>query len=272
MAAAKELQKTLLDSKGQADKEAKTAAALLRSTQLASAVMAKAKSDAQKVAQERFEYEAYMQHVTFMNGITSEHRIPSYPGWILPAAFASELAYSKPRLIMNIKLTDYYVRATDQGNVAMLKDQWATFSIWLRHLGFTVKLDHSAKQIGSSCGIVAARVATWLRESGDSFMDHDTHSAVLWTHIHPANTALANDINCKTPAFKHNPMHLWCTDVLSTGEVVVITDLFNGNQVSELLHRDEPRTERAEPGARRRPRGGQEASRFCRFPAFDQLL
>ena len=27
-----------------------------------------------------------------------------------------------------------------------------------------------------------------------------------------------------------------------------------------------------EPGARRRPRGGQEASRFCRFPAFDQLL
>jgi hypothetical protein len=67
-------------------------------------------------------------------------------------------------------------------------------------------------------------------------------------------------------------MHLWCTDVLFTGEVFEKTDLFNGNQVSELLHRDEPRTERDEPGAHRRPRGGKEASGFCRFPAFLHLM
>ena len=199
--------------------------------------------------------------------------MPCYPGWTPPTGYAAEPSYTiPPRLIMTIRLTDYFVRVTDQGNIAELKEQWATFSHWLRQLGFTVKLDHSAKQIGASCGIVAARVVTWLRESGESFMDHDTHMATQWNHIHPANTALANDINCKTPAFKHDPMHLWCTDILSTGEVVVITDHFNGNKVSELLHRDAPRTEPDQPGARQRPRGGQEASRFCRFPAFDQLL
>ena len=101
-------------------------------------------------------------------------------------------------------------------------------------------------------------------------MDHDTHLATIWDHIHPANTALANDINCKTSAFKHDPMHLWCTDILLTGEVVVVTDLFNGKRASELMQADVQRTEPDEPGARQRPRGGHGASRFCRFPAFDQ--
>ena len=112
------------------------------------------------------------------------------------------------------------------------------------HLGFTVRLDHSAKQIGSSCGIVAARVVTWLRESGDSFMDHDTHDmATIWDHIPPANTALANDENCKTPAFKLDRRQLWCTDTLLTGEVVFVTNLFNGKRASELIHVDAQRTD-----------------------------
>jgi len=67
-------------------------------------------------------------------------------------------------------------------------------------------------------------------------------------------------------------MHLFCTDTLLTGEVVVVTNLFNGKRASELTHVDVQRTEPDEPGARRRPRGGQGASRFCRFLAFDQLL
>ena len=173
---------------------------------------------------------------------------------------------------MTIRLTDYFVRITNQGNITELKDQWAKFSTWLRQLGFTVKLDHSAKQIGASCGIVAARVVTWLRESGDSFMDHDTHMATIWNHIPQANAALANDENCKTPAFKYDKVHLLCTDTLLTGEVVVVTNLFNGKRASELMQADVQRTEPDEPGARRRPRGGHGASRFCRFPAFDQLL
>ena len=67
-------------------------------------------------------------------------------------------------------------------------------------------------------------------------------------------------------------MHLWCTDFLLTTEVVVVTNLFNGKQASELTHVDVLRQEPDEPGARRRPTGGHEASRFCRFLAFDQLL
>jgi len=67
-------------------------------------------------------------------------------------------------------------------------------------------------------------------------------------------------------------MHLWCTDMLLTGEVVVVADLFNGKRASELMQADVQRTEPDEPGVRRRPKGGHGASRFCRFPAFDQLL
>ena len=262
----------MMDSKNNADKDAKAAAAILKSTQLDAAMKEKSKVDAKEAADALRECSLYMQHAEYMNQITSEFHMPCYPDWTPPAGYAGEPAYSKPRLIMTIRLTDYFVRITNQGNIAELKDQWAKFSTWLRQLGFTVKLDHSAKQIGASCGIVAARVVTWLRESGDSFMDHDTHLATAWDHIYPANTALANDIYCKTSAFKLDPMHLWCTDILLTGEVVVVTDLFNGKRASELMHVDVQRTEPDEPGARRRPRGGHGASRFCRFAAFDQLL
>ena len=63
-------------------------------------------------------------------------------------------------------------------------------------------------------------------------------------------------LRCKTPAFKHDPMHLFCTDTLLTGEVVVVTNLFNGKRASELTHVDVQRTEPDEPGARRRPARG----------------
>ena len=272
MAVAKELQKAMTDSKEKADKDAKAAAAILKASQLDAAMKEKSKVEAMEAAEALREYHLYMQHAEFMNQITSEYHMPCYPDWTPPAGYAAEPAFIKPRLIMTIRLTDYFVRITDQGNIAELKDQWTTFSKWLLQLGFTVRLDHSAKQIGASCGIVAARVVTWLRGSGDSFMDHDTHMATIWNHIPQANAALANDENCKTPAFKHDPMHLFCTDTLLTGEVVVVTNLFNGKRASELTHVDVQRTEPDEPGARRRPRGGQGASRFCRFLAFDQLL
>jgi len=42
-------------------------------------------------------------------------------------------------------------------------------------------------------------------------------------------------------------MHLWCTDTLLTGEVVVVTNLFNGKRASELMHVDIQRTEPDEP-------------------------
>jgi len=157
MALTKELQKTMMDSKNSADKDAKAAAALLKSTQLDAAMKAKSKVDAKEAADALRECSLYMQHAEYMNQITSEFHMPCYPDWTPPAGYAAKPAYSKPRLIMTIRLTDYFVRITNQENIAELKDQWATFSTWLRQLGFTVKLDHSAKQIGSSCGIVDAR-------------------------------------------------------------------------------------------------------------------
>ena len=65
-------------------------------------------------------------------------------------------------------------------------------------------------------------------------MEHDTSLAVEWTHITKANAELAADPYSKSPTFKKDPMLLWNTDILFTGEVIVVTNLFNGKRPLEL--------------------------------------
>jgi hypothetical protein len=57
-------------------------------------------------------------------------------------------------------------------------------------MGFTVKRDHNAKQHGSTCGLVAASVTTWLHDFGSDFMTATTTEAVNWPVIEEANTAI----------------------------------------------------------------------------------
>ena len=123
----------MMDSKDKADKNAKAAAAILKATQLAADLKAKSNVEAQKAAAALSRNHWDMQHAEFINQITSEYHMPCYPGWTPPTGYAAEPSYTiPPRLIMTIRLTDYFVRVTDQGNIAELKEQWATFSHWLR--------------------------------------------------------------------------------------------------------------------------------------------
>ncbi len=66
MALAKELQKTLMDSKEIADKVAKAAAALLKSTQVDAAMKAKSKVDAEMAAEAQEQKYSKRQHETFI--------------------------------------------------------------------------------------------------------------------------------------------------------------------------------------------------------------
>ena len=104
-----------------------------------------------------------------------------------------------------------------------------------------------------------------------SYMEHDKSLAVEWTHITKANAELAADPYSKSPAFKKDPMLLWRTELLFTGEVIVVTNLFNGKRPSELSLSNAREVE-DEVGALPRTRGGLEASRFCRIMSFDQLI
>ena len=72
--------------------------------------------------------------------------------------------------------------------VAVLGPKWDELQTWLQSMGFKVVRDHSTYQYGSTCGIVAARVSSLLKDSHDEFMSANTVSAVDWDVIEEANT------------------------------------------------------------------------------------
>ena len=86
---------------------------------------------------------------------------------------------------MNFRLTDYW---TSSPGIAVLDSQWHDFQAWLQALGFTVLRDHGAAQKGCSCGLVAARVATWLKGANRDFMTHPTPQATSWEVIAEAKS------------------------------------------------------------------------------------
>ena len=95
-------------------------------------------------------------------------------------------------------------------------------------MGFTVKRDHNAKQHGSTCGLVAASVTTWLHDFGSDFMTATTTEAVNWPVIEGANTAIQRALRN--------------TAITTSDEVQRAANHFNhGN--CEIFHLvDEPRT------------------------------
>ena len=73
-------------------------------------------------------------------------------------------------------------------------------------LNFEVVRDYGAKQIGSSCGIVAARVSSWLKESkpeaNSDFMRLDTRGAVLATYYAMQTLSFEPMVNYTSTKFK----------------------------------------------------------------------
>ena len=90
-------------------------------------------------------------------------------------------------LRLRLRLTDYHGPTSTGGT-------WNPFVKWLKSLNFEVVRDHGAEQIGSSCGIVAARISSWLKESkpenNSNFMRLDTKKAVSREVLRHANSIL----------------------------------------------------------------------------------
>jgi hypothetical protein len=86
---------------------------------------------------------------------------------------------------------DYYPNARLKGN-------WSNIERWLQAHGIATVLHivskdtpRSRKQIGASCGIVAARVLTSAMLDFDGFTRHKVHEAVRSSVLRAANTELA---------------------------------------------------------------------------------
>jgi len=124
-------------------------------------------------------------------------------------------------------------------------------------MGFTVKRDHNAKQHGSTCGLVAARVTTWLHDSGSDFMTATTTEAVNWPVIEEANTAIQRALRN--------------TATTTSDEVQRAANYFNHGDC-ELFHLvDEPRTSPDAPNDFPRETYDQ-TGRFLKITSYDILL
>ncbi len=123
-------------------------------------------------------FHEHMQHVFASSGL------PIFPGYNIPSGvrLTRERTTDTSSLTMRMRLVDYL---ESNRNSAL----WASLESWARGFGFEVRRDHSATQIGAACGIVAARVVTWLKAS-ENFMEHDTSGAVSSDIIRTANTEL----------------------------------------------------------------------------------
>jgi hypothetical protein len=127
-----------------------------------------------------------------MSDIEAKYGCPAYPGFRFNRESESVQVgqLNKSGLKMRMRVTDYLANAWSSR-------QWEQLTTWAESLGFTVVRDHGAVQIGVSCGIVAARVATWLHNGfGDEpvgdFMSVVTTGAVAPEILKEANRCLAH--------------------------------------------------------------------------------
>ena len=86
---------------------------------------------------------------------------------------------------MRLRITDYFYSSANHAT-------WERLETWATSLGFEVVRDHGAAQIGASCGIVAARVLTWLKSDQDDLMLQETTSAASPTVLRQGNEVLCS--------------------------------------------------------------------------------
>ena len=150
---------------------------------------------------------------------------------------------------MRLRITDYFYSSANHAT-------WERLETWATSLGFEVVRDHGSAQIGVSCGIVAARVLTWLKYGQEDFMIQDTTSAASPAVLRQGNevlcsTAIPGDEGFMLPhAGALIPTHApreWCakawpsmqaradssvTQFLSETACAFVTDNFNGGAPS----------------------------------------
>ena len=85
------------------------------------------------------------------------------------------------RLSMQARIVDYWAGGR-------LADEY--IAAYLRNLGFSVTTDYAARQLGSSCGYIAARVAVCTGSRGSQWSDVNTSGAVDQVWISDGNQRL----------------------------------------------------------------------------------
>jgi len=158
-----------------------------------------------------------------MKDITDLFFMPSFPGYASGMHNNPDMTFTEG-LKTKFRLTDYWT-----SSVGTPTHNWALERDWLRSLGFETHFDHGAKQVGLSCGVVASRVATWLRDTDADFMELDTTGAVSMDVLGEANTVLrANDVPLPEP-------WLESTKFLAPEELDHILYNWNGGHQWEIL-------------------------------------
>jgi len=120
--------------------------------------------------------------------LTNEYGLFPFPG----STSSARITWNKPDSTnITVYLYDFYPNKRLQRN-------WRNIETWLQAHGIatvvhTVSKDtrRSRKQIGVSCGIVAARVLTSAMLDFDGFTRHPVHEAVSSSVLRAANTELA---------------------------------------------------------------------------------
>lgn len=124
-----------------------------------------------------------------MLSVRSDYACPSFPSFEHLELDRTDLPpiLDTSNLVLRLRLTDYFRGTSYSGT-------WDPLVKWLQSLNFEVVRDYGAKQIGSSCGIVAAKVSSWLKQSkpeaNSDFMHLDTRGAVSPEVLRHANSIL----------------------------------------------------------------------------------
>ena len=129
-----------------------------------------------------------------MKDITDRFFMPPFPGYASEIQNNPDISFTSG-LEMKFRLTDYWTSP-----VGSPLHSWARERNWLNSLGFETCFDHGAKQVNSSCGVVASRVATWLQHRGTDFIQLVTTGAASMEVLGQANMILhANDVRLNEP-------------------------------------------------------------------------
>jgi hypothetical protein len=127
----------------------------------------------------------------YMLSVRSNYACPIFPSFEHLEVNQIELPpiHDTSNLVLRLRLTDYF-RGTSSGGT------WEPLLKWLHSLNFEIVRDYGASQIGNSCGIVAAKVSSWLKESkpeaNSNFMHLNTWNAVSRNVLRHANSILRN--------------------------------------------------------------------------------
>jgi len=166
-----------------------------------------------------------------MNSIHLVSKIPS-PLWFQHDKLFQPSAGVVTPNIEGVSMTMRVVDFWSDGNL-----RHGDFISWAEELGFTVNTDFSTpqtKQIGVSCGMVACRVATWLRhgtleQNGDfDFMTIDVSEAVEEEVIRASNSKIAEKgvsmFNNRIVLPRYGSSKTW---YLATEHLEVLADWWN---------------------------------------------